>query len=82
MFEYDIDLTWLYKKEMFWEWLYDLQRVSWGNIRGCPNCSFRIASDCGYGYRDYWGEFDCLAPEDLDCDDCKYLYCSVCKEEK
>ncbi len=84
MYGQDLDLIWPIKREMFWEWLHDLQWISWGNIRPCPNCGFRKCSDCGFGHTDRFGEFDCEAPEaeDLDCGDCHYLYCSICKEKE
>ena len=53
-------------------------------VRPCPKCGVNDAVKCTYGYRDYWGEYDCLAPdqEEIECDDCHHLYCDDCKEVK
>jgi len=52
-------------------------------IMPCPNCGINDAVDCGFGYKDYWGEFDCHGPEDVDdfCEYCKYAWCDDCKKE-
>ena len=54
------------------------------SIALCPGCGINPAVDCGYGHRDYWGEFDCLAPdtEDISCEDCPNILCSSCCEQK
>jgi hypothetical protein len=52
-------------------------------VRRCPKCGKNLASNCSYLTRDYWGDFDCEAPEDdtfeFNCDNCKYLFCAECK---
>ena len=52
------------------------------NIALCPGCGVNPAVDCGYGYRDYWGDFDCVRPdtEDIICEDCPHILCPSCKE--
>ena len=52
-------------------------------VMPCPNCGINDAVDCGYGYWDYYGEFDCLAPEEIDvgCEDCYYAWCDECKKK-
>jgi len=52
-----------------------------GPRRPCPRCGKNEARDCGYGRRDYWGEFDCEAPDadELEtCDSCHHLFCEEC----
>ena len=86
---------WLIKREMFWEWFFDLWEVSFGAKQPCPSCDFRVASDCGYSRRvqDYWSggwEHECDAPEKydeegekiyLECEGCHYLICDDCKNK-
>ncbi len=69
-------------RTMFWEWALDLFYISFGNIQVCPNCFLRPSTDCGYGVRDYVGEFNCTHPNanDLDCDGCTHILCNDCKE--
>ena len=49
----------------------------------CPNCGENESSNCGYGHWDYWGEFDCNPPEEIDedCSYCYYAWCESCKKE-
>lgn len=49
----------------------------------CPKCGVNPSVDCGYSVRDYWGDYDCEAPEndgeeELWCEYCHHAYCPDC----
>ena len=50
----------------------------------CPRCGINDSVVCEYCETDYWGEFDCYPPEDIDedCSYCKYAWCSDCRKEE
>lgn len=52
-------------------------------IMPCPNCGVNDSQDCGYGSRDYFGEFDCEDPDSdgEPCEYCHHLWCEECKEK-
>jgi len=50
-------------------------------VMPCLNCDKADSVDCGFHVRDYWGEFNCEAPdEDLDECPCYHTWCQKCKE--
>lgn len=51
-------------------------------VMPCPNCGVNDSQDCGYGSRDYFGEFDCEDPDSdgEPCENCHHLWCEECKE--
>jgi hypothetical protein len=57
-------------------------------IQPCPSCGINEAHDCGYGERDYMGEFDCSCKNKVvekrcyDCDGCPMLICNTCLKNK
>jgi len=69
---------------MFWEHFYELFFMTFGHIQPCPNCHLWPAEDCGYSEKDYFGDFDCIAPdvdELFQCEGCHHLICGYCKEQ-
>ena len=54
------------------------------NLLPCHECGVNPVMDCGYVHMDYWGNFDCLAPdtEDIFCEDCPHMLCLSCYKRK